>query len=790
MRKLSERDICTKFITPALQKAGWDIDTQIREEVYLTKGRVILRGKLVSRGKRKFADYVLYRSPNIPIAVIEAKDNNHAVGDGMQQALNYSEMLQVPSVYSTNGDSFLEHDRSRGRVREREIKLGEFPSPEELWERYKRFKGISKDAEEIISQQFYTDASGRSPRYYQVAAVNSAVEAIAKGNKRALLVMATGTGKTYCAFQIIWRLWKAKVKKRILFLVDRNILADQTRNNDFKPFGAAMTKIAKRTIDKSYEIYLALYQAVTGIGDERNIFKQFSPDFFDLVVVDECHRGSASEDSSWHEILDYFSSAAHLGLTATPKETKDVSNKNYFGEPIFTYSLKQGIEDGFLAPYKVVRIDFDKDLEGWRPTRGETDKHGQVIEDRIYNQRDFDRNLVLEKRTALVAKKITDFLKGTNRYDKTIVFCEDIDHAERMRQDLVNQNADLVAENRKYVMRITGDEDEGKAELDNFINPQETYPVIVTTSKLLSTGVDAQTCKLIVLDQRIQSMTHFKQIIGRGTRINEDFNKYFFTIMDFKKATELFADPEFDGDPVQIYKPGPDDSPVPPVSDTEPKGNTEREETLEPRNSSDADGTDSFSDDDGQCRRKFYVDNVEVSVSAERVQYYGADGKLITQSLKDYTRKTIRKEYSTYTEFFRKWSETDRKQIILDELAERGVVFDGLSKEVGKDYSAFDLICHVAFDQPPLTRKERANQVRKKDYFSKFGERAREVLNSILDKYADSGIEDLDNLTLLRVPPIDSLGTPLEIVNLFGGKDEYIKVLNELENELYKTKAA
>lgn len=705
-KKLSERDICTKFITPALQQAGWDIDLHIREQVYLTKGRVILRGKLVTRGKRKFADYVLYRNPNLPIAVIEAKDNNHAVGAGMQQALNYAEMLQVPSVYSTNGDGFLEHHRTSKGAAEKEFKLNQFPSPEELWERYKNFRGITDESEAVITQQFYSDASGKIPRYYQVSAINSAVEAVAKGSKRALLVMATGTGKTFCAFQIILRLWKAKQKKRILFLVDRNILADQTRNNDFKPFGTAMTKISKRTIDKSYEIYLALYQAVTGTEEEQNIYKKFSRDFFDLIVVDECHRGSASEDSGWHDILDYFSSATHLGLTATPKETKDVSNIHYFGEPIFTYSLKQGIEDGFLAPYKVVRIDFDKDLEGWRPTQGQTDKHGEVIEDRIYNQRDFDRNLVLEKRTELVAKKITEFLKGTDRFDKTIVFCEDIDHAERMRQALVNQNGDLVAENRKYIMRITGDEEEGKAELDNFINPQEKYPVIVTTSKLLSTGVDAQTCKLIVLDQRIQSMTHFKQIIGRGTRINEDYNKFFFTIMDFKKATELFADPAFDGDPVQIYEPGPGDSPVPPDVDEGVEEGAQGGGAAGPSEPSDADGTDT--DDgssDGQRARKYYVENVEVSVVAERVQYYGPDGKLITESLKDYMRKTVRKEYSSYKDFLRKWTETERKQIILDELAERGVVFDGLAKQVGKEYSAFDLICHVAFDQPPLTRK-------------------------------------------------------------------------------------
>ncbi len=791
-KKLSERDICTKFITPALKKAGWDLDLQIREEKFLTDGRVLIRGKLTTRGRRKRADYVLYHKPNLPIAVIEAKDNNHSVGAGMQQAFVYADMLQVPFAFSSNGDAFIEHDMTGTTgIMERELPLDKFPSPEDLWQRYKKFKGITDTTENVISQQYYTDASGKTPRYYQINAINSAVEAVAKGQKRALLVMATGTGKTFCAFQIIWRLWKAKVKKRILFLVDRNILADQTRNNDFVPFGDKMTKITKRMVNPAFEIYLSLYQAVTGNEEEKNIYKQFSRDFFDLVVVDECHRGSAAEDSAWHDILDYFSSATHLGLTATPKETKDISNIHYFGEPIFTYSLKQGIQDGFLAPYKVVRIDFDKDLEGWRPEQGQRDKYGNEIQDRIYNQRDFDRSLVLEKRTELVAKKITEFLKGTDRFDKTIVFCEDIDHAERMRQALVNENADLVAENRKYIMRITGDNDEGKAELDNFITPAEKYPVIVTTSKLLSTGVDAQTCKLIVLDQRIQSMTHFKQIIGRGTRINEDYKKFYFTIMDFKKATELFADPAFDGDPVQIFKPGPNEPPVPPdIDEGDPGESGDTGTNGEPPIFDPLPPGDGGDGDDNQTPKKFFVDSVQVFVVAERVQYYGPDGKLITESLKDYTRKTVRKEYSSYNDFLRRWTETERKELILDALAEKGVVFDGLAKQVGKQYSAFDLICHVAFDQPPLTRKERAENIRKRNYFAKYGDKAREVLNSILEKYADGGLEDLDSLELLRVPPIDRLGTPIEIVSIFGGKDKYIEALNELENELYTAAAA
>jgi type I restriction enzyme R subunit len=563
-KALSERDICTKYITPALEKAGWDTITQILEEHQLTKGRVIVRGKLHTRAKNKRADYVLFYKPNIPIGIIEAKDNNHSIGDGMQQALGYAELLHVPFIFSSNGDGFLFHNNitTDGTV-EREMGLDEFPSPEDLWRMWCTYKGITHEQESIITQDYYSDSGNKIPRYYQLLAINKTIEAITGGSNRILLVMATGTGKTYTAFQIIWRLWKARAKKRILYLADRNILVDQTMTNDFKPFGSVMTKIQKRQANKSYEIYLSLYQAVSGTEEEQNIYKQFSPEFFDLIVVDECHRGSAA-DSNWRRILEYFNAATQIGLTATPKETKDISNIDYFGEPIYTYSLRQGIDDGFLAPYKVVRIDIDKDLTGWRPDKGMIDKYGNEIEDRIYNQKDFDKTLVLEERTILVAKKISEFLKQTNRFDKSIVFCDNIDHAERMRQALVNENADLVAENTKYVMRITGDNEEGKFELDNFIFPESKYPVIATTSKLMSTGVDAQTCKLIVLDQRIQSMTEFKQIIGRGTRIHEDYNKYYFTIMDFKKATELFADPGFDGDPVVIYTPKPGESPVPP----------------------------------------------------------------------------------------------------------------------------------------------------------------------------------------------------------------------------------
>jgi len=587
--------------------------------------------------------------------------------------------------------------------------------------------------------------------------------------------MATGTGKTYTAFQIIWRLWKSSKKKRILFLADRNILVDQTRTNDFKPFGGAMTKIKHRQIDKSYEIFLSLYQAVTGTEEEKNIYKQFSKDFFDLVVVDECHRGSAAEDSAWREVLDYFNSATQIGMTATPKETKYVSNIEYFGKPVYSYSLRQGIEDGFLAPYKVVRIDIDKDLTGWRPPSGKKDKYDELIEDRIYNQKDFDRTMVLEKRTELVAHKVTEFLNGTDRFSKSIIFCEDIDHAERMRSTLVNENADLVSQNEKYIMRITGDETLGKAELDNFIDPESRYPVIATTSKLLSTGVDVQTCKLIVLDQNIQSLSAFKQIIGRGTRIREEYGKLYFTIIDFRKATELFADPDFDGEPVIIYKPKGDDNPVPPENGDDAPGLPDDDEIPE-----------EYPPGESTPRKKYYVDDISVSVYAERVQYFDKEGKLITESLKDYTKKNILKKFNSLDSFLQDWKKAEKKDAIIDELYEQGVFLDAIAEEVGRNYDPFDLICHIAFDQPPLTRQERAKKVRKQDYFTKYGEKARAVLDALLDKYADTGIEQMEDLRVLKVQPINQFGTPLEIIALFGGKDKYVIAVRELESKIYK----
>lgn len=767
-KKLSERDICTKYITPALKKAGWDIHTQIREEETLTAGRVIVKGQMGMRAKGKRADYVLYYKPNFPLAVVEAKANKHSIGTGMQQAQGYADILDVPFVFSSNGDGFLFHDRT-GLFPQKEQALtnDQFPNPSELWDKYQQWKGYKPEEIEVITQDYYEDGSGKSPRYYQMHAINKTVEAVARGHDRALLVMATGTGKTYTAFQIIWRLWKAGVKKRILFLADRNILVDQTKTNDFKPFGTAMTKITGRKIDTSFEVYLSLYQAITGPAEEQKAFKKFSPDFFDLIVIDECHRGSAAEDSAWREILDYFKHATHIGLTATPKETEGVSNIHYFGEPVYTYSLKQGIEDGFLAPYKVVRIDLDKDLQGWRPTKGQKDKHGLEIEDRIYNQKDFDRTLVIEERTQLVARIVSNHLKATDPMAKTIIFCQDIDHAERMRQALVNENPEQVEKNRKYVMKITGDDAEGKAELDYFIDPESPYPVITTTSELMTTGVDAKTCKLIVLDQRIQSMGKFKQIIGRGTRIDEDYNKLWFTIMDFKKATELFADPDFDGEPVVVYDPTPGGSTVPPTD-----------------NGGDDTNTGEGGGEEGG-NIKYVVTGVDVHKIAERTQYYGKDGKLITESIKDYTKQSVTEQYRTLNDFIRKWDEAEQKQVIIKELEEQGVIWEALEEEVGKEYEAFDLICHVVFDQPPLTRKERAENVRKRNYFTKFGGEARKVLEALLDKYADEGVSNIESMEVLKVQPINELGSPFEIIRAFGGRAEYETAVRELEAALY-----
>lgn len=789
-KDLSERDICTKYITPALEQAGWDMQKQVREEVGFTDGRIFVKGNLSVRGKRKRADYILYYKPNIPVAIIEAKDNSYSVKAGIQQGLSYAITLDIPSVFSSNGDAFYEHDRtcSNGTI-EQEIPLSQFPSPEELWQRYKVYKGIeSIEAERISAQDYFFDGSGRNPRYYQQIAINRSVEAIARGQQRILLTMATGTGKTYTAFQIIHRLWKAGVKKRILFLADRNALIDQTRRGDFRHFKDKMTVIKQKKIDKSYEIYLALYQGLTNYDEDKDAYREFSQDFFDLIVIDECHRGSAAEDSAWREILDYFSSATHIGLTATPKETETISSTEYFGVPLYTYSLKEGIQDGFLAPYKVLRVGLNVDLEGWRPEAGKTDKNGQLIEDRIYNPKDFDKNLVIDERTQAVADRITEFLNKTNRFDKTIVFCVDIDHAQRMRAAIANANSDLMAQNPKYVMQITGDNDEGKRELDNFINPAEKYPVIATTSKLMTTGIDAQTCKLIVLDSNIHSMTEFKQIIGRGTRINEEYGKSFFTILDFRNVTDLFADSKFDGDPVRVKEVAAEeelDSPGDEIAEGETITDEDGEEIIFDPPTKEPDiigGGIIISEPQAKC----YVNGVNVAVLNERIQYMDGNGKLITGSLRDYTRQKVREQYQSLDDFLNKWNNADKKQAIIDELIEQGVVLENLKDAIGKEMDLFDMICHTAFDQPPLTRAERANQVKKRDVFTEYGEQARKVLDALLDKYADEGIENIEDIKILKVNPFDQFGTPMEIVNLFGGKKQYIQALTQLEHALYQ----
>lgn len=812
-RSLSERDICTKFITPAVKQAGWDEMTQIREEVSFTKGRIIVRGKMVSRGQGKRADYVLYYKPNIPLALIEAKDNAQPIGAGMQQALEYAKTLDIPFVFASNGDGFVFHDRTGASdAREITLALDAFPAPGELWQRYAAWKGLTPKGEKIVLEDYYDDGSGKQPRYYQVNAVNAAMEAIATGQNRILLVMATGTGKTYTAFQIIWRLWKGGHKKRILFLADRNVLVDQTMVNDFRPFGPAMAKLSanaktierddgtsidlpiamdkKRRVDTAYEIYLGLYQAITGPEERQKLFKEFSPSFFDLIVIDECHRGSAAEDSAWREILEHFSEATQIGLTATPKETRYASNIHYFGEPVYSYTLKQGIRDGFLAPYKVIKVHLDRDIQGYRPEKGQLDRDGNEVEDRIYNTRDFDRTLVLDDRTKLVARKVTEFLKESgDRYQKTIVFCVDQEHAARMRQALINENADLVAENSRYVMRITGNDPEGQAQLGNFIDPESRYPVLVTTSRLLSTGVDAQTCRLIVLDRDVGSMTEFKQIVGRGTRVHEDTRKFFFTLMDFRGATNHFADPDFDGEPVQIYEPGEDD-PVTPLDEDNTiidPGDNQSDQPGEGETIIDGGDTPDITvTDDGGRRGKVYVDGVAVIIVAERVEYLDESGKLVTESLRDFTKKALRKHFASLDDFLTRWNGAERKQALVDELSSEGLALDVIADELGKDLDPFDLICHVAFDRKPLTRRERAENVQKRDVFAKYGDQARTVLRALLDKYADEGVLNLDDANVLRIPPLNTLGTPVQLIKAFGGKAGFEDAVHALQNELYQ----
>jgi len=798
-KDLSEADIKAKFITPAILKAGWDEMTQLGREkciesefgkvIPFTNGRIHVKGKKTKRGKKKFADYILFYKPNVAIAVIEAKDNKKTLRSGMQQALGYANTLDIPLVFSSNGDGFLFHDKTTtdGKI-EKELSLKDFPSPQALWSKYKKYKGIEDDtSEKIITQDYYSDGSGKSPRYYQQIAINRTIEAIAKGQDRILLTMATGTGKTYTAFQIIWRLWKSGAKKRILFLADRTALVDQTFREDFAPFKEAMTIIKNKKIDKAYNIYLALYQ---GLSDSQGIdaYKQFSPDFFDLIIIDECHRGSSRKNSEWRKILNYFNSATHLGLTATPKHSEDVkeklnSNYFYFGNPIYTYSLKQGIEDGFLAPYKVIKVTLDIDAEGWRPPKGFLDKNGEPVEDRIYNRTDFDKNIVVDERRDKVAEIITEFLKANDRMAKSIVFCVDIEHSEGMRSTLINANSDLFLKNNKYVMQITGDNDEGKNELDNFKSPSEPYPVITTTSKLLTTGVNIPTCKVIVLDSNIGSMTEFKQIIGRGTRINEEFGKTYFTIIDFRNVTNLFADPDFDGDPSMVLDITEHDD----VTDLE---DLESENTITDIDGEEVEFENPTVEGGGDIvdgpQRKIRVDGVDVNIINKRVQYLDTNGKIITESLQSYTKKNVVMHYSSLDQFLTKWNNSEQKKIIIEELEEQGVLFEALQEQVGKDFDPFDLICHVAYEAKPLTRKERANNVKKRNYFTKYGEKAQAVINSLLDKYSVDGLLTIESMEVLRLDPLNKLGSPIEIIKAFGGKPKYLKALKELQNELYK----
>ncbi len=789
-RNLTEEDIKMRYITPAIINAGWD-KKQIRLEYSFTAGRIILRGNITARGKQKRADYLLSYKSNFPLAIVEAKDNNHPVGAGLQQAIEYAKVLDIPYVYASNGDGFVEQNLITGEVKE--LKLEDFPSPEALYKRYRVDKGIDEAEEKVILEPYYYIPNYKTPRYYQRVAINRTVDAVAKGQQRVLVVSATGTGKTYMTFQIIYRLWKSGLKKKILFLADRNVLVDQTISGDFKPFGGKMTKVQKRNLDSSYEIYLALYQQLAG-DDGEEAYLQFQPNFFDLIVIDECHRGSAKEESAWRKILDYFSSATHVGCTATPIETKEASSTSYFGEPIYEYSLKQGIEDGFLAPYKVIRIGLDKDLEGYRPEAGKVDKFGYEIEDREYNIKDFDRKIVIDDRTRVVAAKITEFLKKTDRFSKTIVFCVDIEHAERMRQALINENKDLYSQNEKYIMRITGDNDEGKAQLENFIDEEMKYPVIAVTSKLMTTGVDAKMCKLIVLENNINSMTEFKQIIGRGTRLLEEYGKTYFTIMDFRNASRLFADPDFDGKPevvIDLEGNDPVDEPVPdPELPTDggkqnPEDGGNNGEVKEDGGKYGPGDIPPFGEGEDKPR-KYYVGDITVKVLSERVQYVDKDGKLITESLIDYTKKNILQQYSRLDDFLRTWTTAEKKQAIIEELQDDGVLLDAVREELGKtELDDFDLICHIAYDKAPLTKKERAENVKKRHYLYKYSDTAQKVIEALLDKYANDGIKDIEDTKVLELKEFAQIGSPLKIVKAFGGKEAYQKAVQELENEIY-----
>lgn len=766
---MTEEDIKFHYISPAIV-SKWDRD-KITMETKITDGKINLRGNLISREKPKKADYVLYLNPNKPIAIVEAKDNKHSMSFGLQQAMTYAEMLDVPFAYSSNGDGFFEHDFLTGK--ERELSLDEFPTEEELINRYKaesnNGEGLSSQEEKIIDQPYFSSMNSYPPRYYQRVAVNRTVEQIASGKDRLLLVMATGTGKTYTAFQIVYRLLQSGMKRKILYLADRNILVDQSIQQDFSPLEKVIHKINVAKDDPStitsYQVYFSLYQQLVGEDDKEHFSELFRPDFFDLIIVDECHRGSAKEESRWRKILEYFSSATQIGMTATPKETKYVSNINYFGDPIYTYSLKKGIEDGFLAPFKVINITTDIG-DGWRPVKGQKDKFGNLIEDRLYNNTDYDYNIIIEDRTNQVASEITKYLKATDRMAKTIVFCPTEEAAERMRIALVNHNADMVKENSDYCVRITGSDDYGKSKLDYFISVSAKYPVIATTSKLLSTGADCKMTKLIVLDEMIGSMTEFKQIIGRGTRLREKEGKTHFVVMDFRNVSRLFADPDWDG-PIEI-----DD-------DFDPENNPKGGKTKK--------GGDGTPPNPPAIKPIVDRNGCKVEIIHKTVSVYDTNGKLLRQeSIVDYTKENIRGEYATLDAFIREWRKDPKKDKIQNILLERGIDIEQLKKEQAmEEVDDFDFICHIAFNQKPLTRKERAENVKKQDFFSRYNGVAKEVLEALLDKYMNKGITEITTTEVLRLDPFMKLGKPSKIASYFGGKDGYKHAVEELQNAIY-----
>ena len=765
---MTEEDIKLNYITPAIQKQGWKDRITMETAVKVTDGKVNLRGNIAVRGSPKKADYLLYLCANNPIAVVEAKDNSHSVSFGLQQAMTYAVMLDLPFAYSSNGDGFAEHDFLTGV--EREIPLDAFPTYDELVARYKRESGFTPEEEAVLQQPYYSSQKSYPPRYYQRIAINRTLDRIAKGERRILLVMATGTGKTYTAFQIVYRLLMSGMKQKILYLADRNNLVDQSISQDFAPLEKVIHKINyardNRTTITSHQVYFALYQQLVGDDDQEHYSELFDPDFFDLIIVDECHRGSAKDDSRWRRILEYFSSATQIGMTATPKETKYVSNINYFGDPIYTYSLKEGIEDGFLAPFKVISVRMDIG-DGWRPRKDQLDIYGRLIPDRIYNNSDYDYNIILEDRINQVAAEITAYLKATDRMAKTIVFCATEDAAERMRQALVNLNADMVQKNPDYVVRITGSDDYGKSKLDYFISVSSKYPVVATTSKLLSTGTDCKMTKLIVLDQMIGSMTEFKQIIGRGTRLREKEGKLSFTVMDFRGVTRLFADPDWDG-PIEMdenftpHIPVIYDPPTPPGPPVNPE-------------------------------KKPYVnaEGCPVTVLLKEVSIYDTDGKLLKkENIINYTRENVVGEYASLENFIRRWSATEKKEEIRTLLQNRGIDLAALKKEQGmEDVDDFDFICHVAFDRRPLTRRERAANVKKRDFFSKYGEAAREVLEALLDRYMNYGIYEVEKTEILKLDPFLKMGKPAKIASYFGGRDGYLKAVQELEDAIYSNEA-